>query len=306
MSNKLDKIFEESKQLSINDDTKIVIMSDCHRGAGDNYDNFIQNQTIYEAALMHYYHNDFTYIELGDGDEMWEVKNYKDIVDIHLETFKQLKKFHDKNRLIMIYGNHDMSKKYPKVLEENFYHYYDKTTNQKVNLLNDLTVLESLILNYQNYDIFLIHGHQVDFLNNKQWHLSRFLVRNIWKKLEQLGIKDPTSAAKNYKVKSKVEKKLKEWSIKNNKIIIAGHTHRSIFPKVGQSLYFNDGSCIHPNGITCIEIEKGNITLVKWEFKVNKNKIVSVNRKVLEGSVPIINFFKENKILKKTKSNYQS
>lgn len=292
MSKKLDKIFNESKRMLIDNNTKIVIMSDCHRGAGDNLDNFIKNQSIYEASLRYYYNNNFTYIELGDGDEMWEVKNYNDIVEVNLDIFKQLKKFYDLNRLIMIYGNHDISKKSSTVLEKYFYKYHDKETKQNMPLLDGLTVYESLVLNYQDYDIFLIHGHQVDFLNSNLWRLSRFLVRHVWRTFEQFIVKDPTDAAKNYQVTKKKEKKLREWSIKNNKILIAGHTHRAIFPKVGQSLYFNDGSCIHPNGITCLEIENGNIALVKWGFNVNKDEVVSIKRKVLEKKEPIINFFK--------------
>lgn len=292
MSTKLDRIFKNSERLTIDNNTKIVIMSDCHRGAGDNFDNFVKNQNIYKAALQYYYNNGFTYIELGDGDEMWEVKNYKDIIDEYLDIFKQLKKFHNSGRLMMIYGNHDIVKKSPDILEKYFYKYYNEITKQDEILLDGLVVYESLILNYQNYDIFLIHGHQVDFLNSTLWRFSRFLVRNIWRRFEQIGIKDPTSAAKNYGVSKQTEKKLKEWSIKNNKILIAGHTHRAIFPQIGQSLYFNDGSCIHPNGITCLEIENGNIALVQWKFKVNKNDLISVKRKVLAGHEPIINFFK--------------
>lgn len=292
MNKKLDKIFTKSKRIPIDNSTKLVIMSDCHRGAGDNFDNFVKNQNIYEAALTHYYNNGFTYVELGDGDEMWEVKNYKDIINVHLDSFKKLKKFNDSNRLIMIYGNHDISKKSQAVLEKYFYKYYNEKTKKEEPLLEGLNVYESLVLNYQNYDIFLIHGHQVDFLNSTLWRFSRFIVRYIWKNLEHIGIKDPTSAAKNYRVSKKIEKKLKEWSLKNNKIIIAGHTHRAIFPKMGESLYFNDGSCIHPNGITCIEIENGNITLVKWETKVKKDNLISVRRKVLEGNEPILKFFK--------------
>lgn len=292
MNNQLDKIFKNSPRLTIDNNTKIVIMSDCHRGAGDNFDNFIKNQSIYEAALMYYYSQKFTYIELGDGDEMWEVKNYQDIIKVHLDAFKQLKKFHQAGRLIMIYGNHDMDKKSSTTLEKNFYNYYNEITNQNEPLLQGLTVYESLVLKYQNYDIFLIHGHQVDFLNSTLWQLSKILVRYIWRPLEHLGLNDPTSAAKNYRVASQVEKKLKEWSLKNNKILIAGHTHRAIFPKVGQSLYFNDGSCIHPNGITCIEIENGHITLIQWGFKTTEEELISVNRKVLAKKEPIINFFK--------------
>lgn len=292
MNKKLDKIFEKSKKLIIDDNSKIFIMSDCHRGAGNNYDNFIKNQNIFTSALQYYYDKGFTYIELGDGDEMWEVKNYENIIDIHIDSFKQMKKFNDSGKLIMIYGNHDIVKKSPAILKKYFYKYYDKEKKQNEELLKNLTVQESLILNYKNHDIFLIHGHQVDFLNSTLWRLSRFLVRNLWKPAENIGLKDPTSAAKNHKVNRKTEKILQEWSIKNNKILIAGHTHRAIFPKVGQSLYFNDGSCIHPNGITCLEIENGNITLVKWEYAVNQDKTILVKRKMLDGFEPIIKFFK--------------
>lgn len=83
---------------------------------------------------------------------------------------------------------------------------------------------------------------------------------------------------------------MKKWSIDRNKILIAGHTHRAIFPKIGQGLYFNDGSCIYPNGITSLEIEKGKITLVKWGFKLNDEELVTVKRIVLEGNESIVNF----------------
>ena len=291
MDKKLDKIFKNSKRLSIDDKTKLVIMSDCHRGIGNANDLFLKNQSIHLAALNFYYKNNFSYIELGDGDEMWEVKNYKDIVENHIDVFKKLKKFNVQNRLIMIYGNHDIYKKSPAILEKYFYKYYDNMTKKEEPLLDGLIVYESLVLNYQDADIFLIHGHQVDFLNGTLWRLSKFLVRYLWKLLKFLGIKDPTSAAKNYQVCRSTEKKLEKWSIENNKILISGHTHRPIFPKMGESLYFNDGSCIHPNGITCLEIEKGNITLVKWEYKVSKDNLISVKRIVLEGKEPILNFF---------------
>lgn len=288
--NKLNKIFKESKKIQIDDNTKIVIMSDCHRGVGDNCDNFLKNKNIFHAALNHYYDKGFIYIELGDGDDMWEIKKYEEIIDEHIDTFKLLKKFHDNNRLIMIYGNHDICKRNKKVLEKYFYNYYNKLEKKKKDLLKDLIVYEAIVLNYNDNEIFMIHGHQVDIFNGTTWFLARFLVRNIWHHLENLGIKDPTTRGmKNYKIISKTDKKLKRWSKKNGKIIIAGHTHRSVFPKNFDSLYFNDGCCIHPNGISCLEIENGYITLVKWEFKLNKDNLLSVERIVVEEKISIFN-----------------
>ena len=290
MNRKLNIIFKKSRRLQINDNSKIVIMSDCHRGSGNNYDNFLKNRNIFEVALNHYYNEGFSYIELGDGDEMWEVDNYNDIIEEHINTFKILKKFNDSGRFIMIYGNHDISKKSEKILKKHFYKYYDKEEKKEKELLNDLIVYESLILNYKDHEIFLLHGHQADFLNGTLWYVSRFLVRHFWRPLENIGVKDPTSVAKNYEVSKKSEKKLQKWSIKNNKMVIAGHTHRAIYPKIGNGLYFNDGSCIHPSGITSIEIENGNITLVKWIYTI-KNNYITVDRVVIDGKEPIINFF---------------
>lgn len=286
----LDKIFSKSKRIKITDESKFIIMSDCHRGAGNNYDNFIRNENIFKSALNHYYKNGYTYVELGDGDDMWEVKNYQDIVDEHLESFLILKKFHEKKRLFMILGNHDLCKKNKKVLAKYFYTYYKKSKKENIDLLNNLKVKESLVLEYKDKEIFLVHGHQVDFLNNKLWRLSRFLVRYIWGFLEKLGIKDPTSAAKNNSVSNKVERKLKAWSSKNHKIIIAGHTHRPSFPEDG-SLYFNDGSCIHPSGITGIEIKNGEIALVKWKYEVDNESKIIVNKSYIERGVKIDNIF---------------
>lgn len=291
MNRKLDKLFKTSEILPIDDNTKLVIMSDCHRGVGDIYDNFIKNKNIYMDALNYYYNNGFTYVELGDGDEMWEVDDCREIVNNYLDVFMQLKKFHDHKRLIMIYGNHDITKKFPRVLQECFYTYYSEDKGENVPLLDGLVVREALVLDYMGHNIFLIHGHQVDFLNSTLWRLSQFLVKNVWKRLENIGVGEPTSAAKNNRVRSMVERNLKEWSIKNNTLLIAGHTHRPIFPIVGDSLYFNDGSCVHPNGITCIEIEKGNITLVKWGDRLDNGMLASVKRKVLVKGSHIIDFF---------------
>lgn len=293
-SKQLDKIYTQSKRLQITSNDRIVIMSDCHRGTGDKFDNFLKNKNIYLGALRHYYYRGFYYIELGDGDDMWEVKRYQDIIEENLSVFKMLKKFKDDNHLIMIYGNHDIIKRYPSILKKYFYTYFDNLLGEKRDLLNDMTVYESIVLEYKDKELFLLHGHQVDFFNSKLWLLSRFFVRNVWRKLEAFGIKDPTNAAKKYSVSKNVEKKLQKYSNEKNKLLIAGHTHRPIMPQIKESLYFNDGSCIHPNGITCLEIEDGCITLVKWEYSINKKKNINIKRVILGNPTPIDLYFQEN------------
>lgn len=68
----------------------------------------------------------------------------------------------------------------------------------------------------------------------------------------------------DYKKKNKVEQKIIKWSKDNNIMLISGHTHRPTFANLDEDMYFNSGSCIHPEAITDIEIECGYIRLVKW------------------------------------------
>ena len=69
---KLDKLYSVSPVLPFNNSSRIVIMSDCHRGQGNGADNFLPNSMIFQGALEYYWQNGYTYIELGDGDELWE------------------------------------------------------------------------------------------------------------------------------------------------------------------------------------------------------------------------------------------
>ncbi len=100
--------------------------------------------------------------------------------------------------------------------------------------------------------------------------------------------------SKNYKKKNDVAKKLAEWTVRENKMLIAGHTHRPVFPEPGEPPYFNDGSCVHPRCITGIEIAQGNMTLIKWSIKSDEKGLLEVGRDVLAGPEKIEDYFKNS------------
>ena len=100
-------------------------------------------------------------------------------------------------------------------------------------------------------------------------------------------VNDPTSAARNNKVKSKIERRLTQWSQEKGMPVIAGHTHRPVFPEPGEGRYFNDGSCVHPWNITAIEITSGTISLVKWGQKTREDGVVTIGRDVIAGPRPL-------------------
>lgn len=261
--------FKNAPVLPIYTSSKLALISDCHRGSGNSNDNFLKNRNLYLAALTYYYERGYTYIELGDGDELWENRNFQQIYEIHSDVFQLLYSFFRKKRLYMIYGNHDMIKKeQPLSLEFPFY--------------------EGIILKdcCFNTSLYLTHGHQADTLNSVFWKLSRFLVRYAWKPLEQFGVLDPTSAAKNYSVKEKTEKRLERWALQNQATIITGHTHRPVLDSK-RTHYCNTGSCVHPAGITCIEIINSSLFLVKWNMEIKEDLSLYVARTVLNGPLKV-------------------
>jgi len=77
------------------------LFNDCHRGYGSFIDDFANNRNIYSHALNHYYKNGFDYIELGDGNELWEKIFFKDILEANKNVFL-LKKFYLQNKLHII------------------------------------------------------------------------------------------------------------------------------------------------------------------------------------------------------------
>jgi UDP-2,3-diacylglucosamine pyrophosphatase LpxH len=294
--NKLDRItqvFESAKQLPFDDSSKFILMSDCHRGDGSWTDNFLKNRNIFVAALNHYYDNNYTYIEIGDGDELWENRKLSDIMHVHKDSFWLLSKFHTAGRLYLIFGNHDMEKKNYGFVRKNLRRFFDQREEEYLSIFENIKVHEGLVLRYKATDdkIFLIHGHQVSTFNSKFCKLSKLLVRYVWSPLESIGVNDPTSAAKNYEEKISVAKKLSEWVVKTKHILIAGHNHKPSFPEVGQTPYFNDGSCVHPRCITAIEISDGTICLVKWSVKVKGDGILFIDRDVLAGPRKLNDYF---------------
>lgn len=285
--------YNSAKKIDIDNDTKIAIISDCHRGTGGGADNFAQNQLLLYHALSTYYREGFSYIELGDGDELWESRSMDKIKEEYDHIFDLLARMYRDGKFLMIYGNHDIVKRSSKWCRENLAKIHEHNCTKERELFGDINVHQAIVLKEKGtfHEILLIHGHQADLLNDQLWRLSRFLVRYIWHPLELIGIKNPTSTSINAKKKDKVEKILMDWCSKNGKAIVAGHTHRPMYPLPGEVPYFNDGSCVHPRYITAIEIVSGEISIVKWEVEVQENSMLTIKKRILCGPYAIDSYF---------------
>lgn len=288
-ASRLEHAFLHAPVLPLTPDTKYVLISDCHRGSGTSYDNFLKNQHLYFAALKYYYRSGFTYIELGDGDELWENRKMESIIEIHSNIFWLFSLFHQENRLYLLYGNHDMIKKKKNYAQQKCSTYFCTESQNQQPLFPNLTFHEGLILQTTQTPVktlYLTHGHQASIFNSTLWPLTQFLVRYFWKPLENIGVSDPTSAAKNYMVKKRCEEQLNKWATATNRILITGHTHRPVLSEESPH-YYNTGSCVHPRCITCIEIENNELALVKWSMHAKTDGTLYVARETLSGPVYI-------------------
>jgi UDP-2,3-diacylglucosamine pyrophosphatase LpxH len=294
VSNILNRAFKKAKKVQLSKEAKLIFFSDLHKGDNSYADDFRNNYKIYQFALKNYYDQGFTYIELGDGIELWENKSFEPIYQTHKSIFRLLKKFHKKKRLYLLWGNHDMEFRDPIIVEQVMRTFFTPKNVRQKNIFFDLAYEESLLLEFENTEksIFAIHGHQADYMNYAHWKFNRFFVRHFWKYMQKwFGISDPTSPAKNHKEMVKVERKLHQWIAKNNdQMIICGHTHRPRFPDAGDIPLFNDGSCVHPKSITGIEIEQFKISLVKWHVSHDGEEGDKIVKTILEGPVELNNY----------------
>lgn len=293
-SGRLTEVYGKAKRICYSTGEKFVIMSDCHRGVGTLGDNFLKNRHIFLTALRYYYRRGFSYVELGDGEELWENKEPEEVLATHREVYRVLEDFHRDGRLYMLFGNHDIQKKKDGYFKEHCSGFVCEESGKETVFFRGLSVEEGLILEERGTgrELFLVHGHQGDLFNDRLWRVNRFLVRHIWRRLELLGMENPMSASGSGKKKTKVERKLAEWADNNRQVMIAGHTHRVKFLSDGSSYYFNDGSCVRPSSITALELEKGLLRLVEWSVMTRDDHSMYVGRKITD-EIPLEQFDKQ-------------
>lgn len=268
-SQRLTEVFDEARRrpLDFDDSSRIILFSDCHRGDNSWADDFAPNQLLHFHALNYYYEQGYTYIEAGDGDELWENPKFDVIRRAHDHIFWRMRQYHKDGRLHLIWGNHDIERQNPEVVKKHLHSYEDERSGKILPLFDGIEVHEGLVLKHAEtgQEIFVVHGHQGSRINDQYWRIGKFSVRYGWSRLQAFGIKDPTRPSQDPRKKRDVERKIIRWIRDNdNQVVICGHTHRPRFAQSGKPNYFNIGSCVHPRAITGIEIANGEMSLVKW------------------------------------------
>ncbi len=292
---RIDKISKKSGIINIKDTSGIIIFSDCHRGHGDRSDDFFHNQYVFINALKHYKKLGYTYIELGDGDELWENANFRLISERYRNIYQLFDELYSEGKFRFIWGNHNRRWKNRRKFRKQFGRVIDEKSGEEIDLLEGLEAEEAIILRSggkKSNDILLIHGHQGEILNDRFWWFGRFFIRIFWRFVQmRFGVSDPTSPARNFKIRRKIDKRFIDYAKSRNVAVVIGHTHFPVFPDYGDIPYFNDGSCVHPRCITGIEIKGDEIVLVKWSYVQNEKGFLKLEREIIAGPLKINRLF---------------
>jgi UDP-2,3-diacylglucosamine pyrophosphatase LpxH len=262
---RLDQIFKRAPELPFDDGSKIILLSDAHRGDRGVNDEFAPNEDLFVHALSHYATAGFTYIELGDGDDLWQTPRFSDIEAAYPRVFALLHQFKQQNRLHLILGNHEVQGRQ--------YHRASK---------GEWTIGEGLVLRYRHTGqrLFAVHGHQVDFWCDQLSLLTQQLVWSARRRSQYVSRTANTFATQQRKrlanfatgawarwyasQQQKQTQQMIDWVRSRHQPAIVGHTHLPQFPSRENVPCFNTGSCINPGYLTGIEIQNGLLRFVKW------------------------------------------
>ena len=81
----------------------------------------------------------------------------------------------------------------------------------------------------------------------------------------------------------RIEKTFSRWIRENHKGILCGHTHRPKLPDENEAVYLNTGCCVHPRGITGIELNGREFSLVHWHIIPDDSGVLAIKKKVVKG-----------------------
>jgi UDP-2,3-diacylglucosamine pyrophosphatase LpxH len=242
---------------------RFIIFSDQHKGCRDGADDFAGAEKNYLSALDYYNANNFSYISLGDSEELWE-NGIRSIKKHNQEVFDREKKFLKRKRFIKVFGNHDLFWDNDPLAAWHLKEIYGEKLRVYEGLIlipsggavdyrlptTDYRLLSGGAVDYRlpttdlssvasakedcqlptaNCQLFLTHGHQGDAQSDGNW-FSKFFIANIWAPLQAYLRINPNTPAYDAEKKTLHNRFMYEWSAeKNNPWLITGHTHQPVF-----------------------------------------------------------------------------
>lgn len=287
---------QEGRELS---DLRLILFSDLHKGQRDNADDFQPCEEAYVAALDHYWQQGFELFLLGDVEELWEcwpepvIRAYRPV----LESEQRFAEATGPSRFVRFVGNHDDLWYDAGQVEKHLGAYLGG---------HEIIQGLRLVVHEQGQslgELFLVHGHQGTPDSETFSWFSKRVVRYIWRPIQRaLNIRTSTPS-NDFETRQKHELAMYAYAADQpGLVLIAGHTHHPVWQGMGfeqaieayapdglspeidagwmqeqiagavalpatKPCYFNTGCCsFGDRSITGIEIDGGEIRLVRWEM----------------------------------------
>lgn len=221
LSRTLEGQFTLATTLDLDTRHRYAILSDQHKGAGDEADEFRKCRDAYVAALEHYRANGFALVLLGDVEELWE-QGFKSVRHRY-EAVLQLEGSFESGRYYRVWGNHDDKWMGNRAVAKHLTPYMPTGA-----------VYEGLRFEVEDNGeplgrILMLHGHQGTFASDKLRGVARFALK-FYRILQRVLPIGRTTPAKDACLRGSHDRDMYEWAARQNKLIlIAGHTHRPVW-----------------------------------------------------------------------------
>lgn len=277
----LSKLYNSTKKnnkrvcvLNIDAADKFIIFSDQHKGNRDYADDFAGNEFNYLKALEYYHSQNFSFINLGDSEEIWKY-TVEEVLPKNEKAFAAEAAFQP-NKYFKTFGNHDIIWKNKWDVERLLKNYFALPLPVYEGIILKTTVANEALT------VFCTHGHQGDKMSDNN-AFSTWIVAHVWTPIQRYLKINVNTPSKNYSLRNKHNQLMHQWSSnRKNVLLITGHTHSPVFASGKYSShpsnkiekdaneklkpsYYNSGCCCFNDGdITGIEIEDGFIRLIRW------------------------------------------
>jgi UDP-2,3-diacylglucosamine pyrophosphatase LpxH len=205
------------------DGLRLIVFSDHHKGARDGADDFRRCEPAYRAALGHYLEAGHRLFVLGDAEELWECSP-KEVLAAYPEVLELEARFAAAGRYERFWGNHDDDWA------------GERRVKPLLKLLPGLRVREGLRVRLVRGGrpaglLFFVHGHQGTAESDRFAWASRFVVRNVWRRLQRKFGFSATTPARSFELRARHDRAMFDWARSHSArpVLIAGHTHRPVF-----------------------------------------------------------------------------
>lgn len=216
--------------------SRVIFLSDVHRGVRNAADDFRQNERAYNSALAYYLRMGHTLILLGDVEELWEERPAA-IFAAYPRTYELEAQFHQEGRYLRIWGNHDDLWQHERKVRQLLQPVYGDPP---------LRVFESMLMDVVDGEevlgtLLLTHGHHGDAKSSRWAWLSRQVIRYFWRFYQRLTRATPNMPAVDWELRHKLNRAMSLWALRQPGLILfTGHTHGPVFESLSHSGQLED------------------------------------------------------------------